>query len=107
MTDRRAHFRMLDSELVIVHWREGSQDLEQLGNVDDVSLGGMRVRVDFPIPVGAAVEISYESLFRGMLTGIVKYHLERHEGIFIGIEFTGESPESMLLLYPELFSVAQ
>lgn len=105
MADRRAHTRMLDCELVIVHWCEGGHDLEQLGNVDDVSLGGMRVRVDYPIPVGTTVKISYESLFNGTLIGTVEHHLERPEGVFLGIGFDIDNVHSMLLFLPELFSV--
>jgi hypothetical protein len=104
MIERRAHPRLLDCGLVVVHWNDDTRDLQQLGNVDDVSLGGVRVRVDHPIPVGSTVKISYESLFNGMLTGTVKHHLERSEGIFLSIGFDMENVDSMLLFYPELFS---
>ena len=105
MPDRRAHARLLDCELVVVHWNDGSRDLEQLGNVDDVSLGGMRVRVDHPIPVDSVVKISYESLFDGMLTGTVKHISEQLDGVFLGIAFdTGTDDSSYPAVYPELFS---
>jgi hypothetical protein len=104
MTERRKHIRLLDCELVVVHWNDGSRDLQQLGNVDDVSLGGMRVRVDHSIPVGTAIEISYESLFDGAIIGTVKHCQERPEGNFLGVAFDSKNVESMLLLYPDLFS---
>lgn len=104
MIERRAHPRLLDCELVVVHWNNGTERLQQLGNVDDVSRGGMSVRVDDPIPVGSTVKISYESLFNGLLTGTVKHHLERPEGVFLGIAFDIANVDSMLLFYPELFS---
>ena len=104
MIERRAYPRLLDCGLVVVHWNDDTRDLQQLGNVDDVSLGGMRIRVDHPIPLGSTVKISYESLFSGVLTGTVKHHLERPEGVFLSIGFDMENVDSMLLFYPELFS---
>ena len=104
MTDRRAHIRLLDCELVIVHWKDGDRDLQQLGNAEDVSLGGMRVHVDHPIPVGSAVKISYESLFSDMLTGTVKHRVEGPEGVSLGIGFETENLDSRLISCPELFA---
>lgn len=91
MIERRAHPRLLDYELVVVHWNEGTDDLQQLGNVDDVSLGGMGIRVDYSIPVGTPVQISYESAALGTLTGVVRYYLNRPEGVFLGIELSEEA----------------
>ena len=100
MINRRYHVRLLDCELVILHWSEHAQSVQLLANVDDVSLGGIRVRVDQAIPVGAKVRISYETLFDNVLTGVVKYQLERPEGIFLGIEFVEQTAEPMLALQP-------
>ena len=91
MTERRAHPRLLDCELVIVHWNDGSNELQQLGNVDDVSLGGIGIRCDYSIPVGTVVQISYEAESGGTLSGVVKYYLERPEGVFLGIELSDKA----------------
>jgi len=98
MTDRRAHTRLTDCELVVVHWNDKSRNLQQLANVADVSSGGMCLRVDHSIPVGATVKISYESLFDGILPGRVKHQVQRPEGLFLGVGFDTNDIDPMFLL---------
>ncbi len=59
MIERRAQHRITASDLVIVGWHDGIGKLNQLGNVLDVSLGGMGVLVYDALPVGTPVTISY------------------------------------------------
>ena len=59
MTERRSHPRVLDSELVMVCWEENSKKFNQLGNIRDLSLGGIGVLVGHSLPVGTSVTISY------------------------------------------------
>jgi hypothetical protein len=101
MPERRSQPRLLDSELVMIGWVERQMTLKQLGNVNDISLGGMGIRVDHPLPVGTSVTICYDSP-NGMLTGTVRHHSKGLDGHFLGIELDGLSKDSMLHFQPEL-----
>lgn len=102
MSERRSQVRLFDSELVMVGWRAGPTDLKQLGNVVDVSLGGIALRVDQALPLGTTVEISYGFCEDDSLTGTVKHVSERPEGYFLGVEFASDSKDSALHFRPEL-----
>lgn len=97
MTDRRSQPRYLDCELVVLHWQNGEERMQQLGNVDDASLGGLGIRVDYSIAAGTPVTISYESPALDLLHGVVKYAVDRPEGVFLGIELSEESTRHMTL----------
>lgn len=99
MTERRLQPRLLDSELIMVSWIDDGVRLNQLGNVKDLSLGGMGILADRALPLGTAVAISYGE---GELAGIVRHTSELVDGHFIGIEFVGGSRNSTLHFQPEL-----
>lgn len=104
MTERRSQPRLLDCELVTVCWQEDAENRNQLGNVNDVSLGGVGVQVDHSIPIGAAVTIYYNSLFDSPLSGVVRHRSEHPNGFSLGIEFVGDSDHTKVHSYPELFT---
>jgi PilZ domain-containing protein len=102
MLERRSQVRLDDCELVMIGWVESEKNLKQLGNVNDVSLTGMGIRVDYPLPVGTSVTIAYDSLSNGTLTGTVRHHSHGLDGHILGIELMGASKDSTLHFQPEL-----
>jgi PilZ domain len=84
---------------VLVGWHDGIGKLNQLGNVLDLSLGGMGVLVYDALPVGTPVTISYGY---GELSGAVRHSSEVIDGTLIGIEFDEASKNSTLHIQPEL-----
>jgi hypothetical protein len=99
MTERRLQPRLLDSELLMVSWEDNGVKLNHLGNVKDLSLGGMGILIGCALPVGTLVKVSYGE---GELAGIVRHHSELVDGHFIGIEFLDGSKNSTLHFQPEL-----
>jgi hypothetical protein len=99
MTERRLHPRLSDSDLILVSWDENGVRLNQLGNVKDLSLGGMGILLDRAFPVGTVVTVSYGE---GELTGVVRHNSELIDSQLIGIEFAESSKNSALHFQPEL-----
>jgi hypothetical protein len=83
----------------MVGWHDGIGKLNQLGNVQDLSLDGMGILVHDALPVGTPVTITYGY---GQLSGTVRHSSELIEGVFIGIEFDEFSKNSTLHFQPEL-----
>jgi PilZ domain-containing protein len=102
MRERRSQVRLSDSELVMIGWVEKEKSFKQLGNVNDISLDGMGIRVDYPLPVGTSVTISYDALSNGTLIGTVRHHSQGLDGHILGIELEGRSKDSTLHFQPEL-----
>ncbi len=100
LTERRSQLRLLDCELVMLSWTESSIEYKQLGNVEDVSLGGLGLVVDHPLPPGTPVRIAYGE--DSLLRGTVKHHSERDGNHYIGVEFDEDSRNSTLHFQPEL-----
>ena len=97
--ERRLQPRLVDSELVMICWEENATSLKQLGNVDDVSLGGVGLVVGQALPVGTPVQVSYGE---GVLAGIVRHHTPRGDDHIVGIEFVGDSKDSVQHFHPDL-----
>ena len=102
MKERRAQGRLLDCEFVIVTWEQGSQTVKQIGNIDNLSSGGMGVLVEQPIPIGDSVTVSYDG--GDGLTGIVRHHSRNSGRHLVGIEFSENSKESALHFQPEFLT---
>jgi PilZ domain-containing protein len=99
MGERRTQPRITACDLVLVGWHDGIGKLSQLGNVEDLSLGGMGILVHDDLPVGTPVTVTYGY---GELGGIIRHSSARNPGVFIGIEFDEFSKNSMLHFQPEL-----
>jgi hypothetical protein len=99
MGERRTQPRITACDLVLVGWHDGIGKLNQLGNVEDLSLGGMGLLVYDDLPVGTPVTVTYGY---GELRAVVRHSSNRDHGIFIGIEFDEFSRNSMLHFQPEL-----
>ena len=102
MSEKRLHSRLLDCDLVMIGWDGGSTVCKQLGNITDISFGGIRVRVDHPLTVDTPVTICYESLSNGLILGIVRHHTTIRTEHILGIEFAAASNESTAPFQPEL-----
>jgi PilZ domain len=100
--ERRSCTRLADSQLVMLRWEEHSATLKQLGNVADISPGGLGVLADHSIPVGTAVTVSCPSFSDFALNGIVKHLSRRSDCYFIGIEFASLSDTAALQFQFEL-----
>jgi PilZ domain len=99
MTERRLQPRLTACELVMVGWHDGAGKLNQLGNVQDLSLDGMGILIHDALPVGTPVTVSYGY---GELTGTVRHSSQLIDATFIGIEFDEASKNSILHFQPEL-----
>jgi PilZ domain len=99
MNERRSQPRLEDSELVTLEWEQDGMRSQQLGNVEDVSLDGMGIVLDSPLPVGTCVTVSYG---QGELSAIVRHCSRLIDGVYVGIEFTGDSKGSTLHFDPKL-----
>jgi hypothetical protein len=99
MNEQRSQARVLDVELVMISWEESSLTCKQLGNVEDLSPDGISVVVDYALPVGSSVTISYGE---GGLNGIVRDYVPCADGYLTSIEFTEDSKNSALHFQPEL-----
>lgn len=99
IAERRAQPRLTASELVMIGWHDGAGKLNQLGNVQDLSLDGMGILVHDALPVGTPVTVSYGY---GELTGTVRHSSQLIDATFIGVEFDETSKNSILHFQPEL-----
>ena len=102
MTDTRAHPRMLCSDLVEVFYLdETGHPRRATANLEDISLSGICIQVDQPIPLGAAVHVSHS---KGTFQGSVRYCLFREIGYFLSVQLAPDcqwspdtySPEHLL-----------
>jgi hypothetical protein len=86
--DRRSEPRLEDSELAVLTWEENGTTLQQIGNVDNLSLNGAGIVADYPLPLSTPISLTYGE---GELTAVVRHCKPLDEGHFIGVEFTGDS----------------
>lgn len=86
------------AELARVNWVIGQQRFETTEAVlEDISALGGCVQLEEPIPVGAAVMLT----FRGeRFNGRVRYCVAGEFGHFIGIKFASDTPWSQDLALP-------
>jgi len=84
MTETRAHARMLCSDLVEVFYRdETGHPRRAMANLEDISLSGICIQVDKPIPLDTVVHINHR---KGAFHGNVRYCLFREIGYFLGVQ---------------------
>jgi hypothetical protein len=89
MAERRIETRLLCADLVNLDWTDkAGQKRRAVANLEDISLLGACVQLDFPMPLGTVVRVKYP---QGKLSGTVKYCVFREIGYFTGIEFDAGS----------------
>lgn len=85
MTDRRAEARMLCADLVDVRWKDKSgRNKKAVANLEDISLSGICLQLDAPIPIDTVLRISHP---KAAFEGNVRYCLFREIGYFVGVQF--------------------
>jgi hypothetical protein len=99
MNERRSQDRVHDVDLVMISWEENSSRYKQLGNVEDLSPDGISMVIEYTLPVGSSVTISYGE---GGLNGVIRHCTPCADGYWAGIEFTEDSKDSTLHFQPEL-----
>jgi hypothetical protein len=99
MLDRRNETRMLCADLVDIQWKDKAGKMKKgVANLEDISLSGACLQVDFPVPLQSTLKISYP---KGRFEGKVKYCVYREIGYFLGIEFEPESRWSIRKFKPQ------
>lgn len=82
--NRREDRRLLCAELVQLVWEdESGRQRRRVANLEDISLSGLCLQVESPIPAGTAIAMLYGD---GELVGIIRYCRFQDCGYFLGIE---------------------
>jgi hypothetical protein len=85
MTEKRAEARMLCADLVDVRWKDKlGRTRTAVANLEDISLSGVCLQLDTPIPIETHVEITHS---KAVFQGNVRYCLFRDIGYFLGVQF--------------------
>ena len=85
MAERRAEARMLCADLVHVRWKDKTgRSQKAVANLEDISLSGVCLQLDSPIPRDTRVEIRHP---KAAFEGSVRYCLYRDIGYFLGVQF--------------------
>ncbi len=98
-TNRRGDDRLLCAELVQIIWQdEMGRERRKVANLEDISLTGVCLQVESPIPAGTALAILYGD---GELLGSIRYCREEDCGFFLGVELSEGSRWSSQHYKPE------
>jgi len=82
--DRRENDRLLCAEIVQLVWQDESHHQRRsVANLEDISLSGLCLQVESPIPTGTDIAMEYGD---GELVGTVRYCQFQECGYFLGIE---------------------
>jgi hypothetical protein len=82
--NRRGPNRLLCAELVELSWLDQSgRSHHRVANLEDISLSGVCLQVESPIPSGTSLSVSYGD---GELLGTVRYCRYEGMGYFLGVE---------------------
>ena len=98
MQERRNDKRMLCAELVEVLWEQGGRHCRRIANLEDISLSGICLHVEKPIPAGTRITMRYGD---GQLFGSIRYCVFREIGYFLGIQLEADCRWSSLHFRPE------
>lgn len=98
-SDRRGGDRLLCAELVQMIWHdEMGRERRRIANLEDISLTGVCLQVEQPIPAGTAIAVQYGD---GELLGKIRYCRHQDMGYFLGIELAEGSRWSTQHYKPE------
>lgn len=99
MAERRVETRLLCADLVNIDWTDkAGRECTAVANLEDISLNGLCVQLDFPVPLHTEVGVEHP---KGKLIGTVRYCVFREIGYFIGIEFDPNSHWSPASFRPQ------
>lgn len=98
-SDRRTGDRMLCAELVQLIWQdEAGRERRRVANLEDISLTGVCLQVEHPIPAGTPIAILYGD---GELLGTIRHCRHQDCGYFLGVELSENSRWSSQHYKPE------
>jgi hypothetical protein len=98
MQERRSDERMMCAELVEVLWEQGGRQCRRIANLEDISLSGICLHIEKPIPAGTRIVMRYGD---GQLSGTIRYSVYREIGYFLGIQLEENCRWSSLHFRPE------
>jgi hypothetical protein len=76
---------MLCADLICVHWKDQSGRAQKsMANLEDISLSGVCIQMDNPLPPDTAVRITSDKV---EFEGTARYCVFRETGYFIGVQF--------------------
>jgi hypothetical protein len=82
--NRRNNNRLLCAEIVQLVWDDPSgRQRRSVANLEDISLSGLCLQVENPIPTGTPIAMEYGD---GELVGTIRYCRFQEWGYFLGIE---------------------
>jgi hypothetical protein len=82
--NRRDNNRLLCAEIVQLVWDDPSgRQRRSVANLEDISLSGLCLQVENPIPTGTPIAMEYGD---GELVGTIRYCRFQDWGYFLGIE---------------------
>jgi hypothetical protein len=82
--NRRDNNRLLCAEIVQLVWDDSSgRQRRSVANLEDISLSGLCLQVENPIPTGTPIAMEYGD---GELVGTIRYCRFQEWGYFLGIE---------------------
>ena len=82
--NRREDNRLLCAEIVQLAWQDATgRQRRCVANLEDISLAGLCLQLENPIPAGTPVAMEYGD---GELVGTVRYCRFQECGYFLGIE---------------------
>ena len=82
--DRRVEPRMLCADLVDIRWKDQAGRTRHIvANLEDISLSGICLQVESPIPAGTDIAMHYGD---GQLVGTIRYCRYQGMGYFLGVE---------------------
>ena len=82
--DRREENRLLCAELVELIWEDDAgRARRRVANLEDISLSGVCLQVESPIPAGTDIAVHYGD---GQLVGTIRYCRYQDTGYFLGVE---------------------
>lgn len=76
---------MLCADIVDVRWKDkAGRSRKALANLEDISLSGVCLQMDTPVPIHTNLRISHP---KAEFQGSVRYCLFRETGYFMGVQF--------------------
>jgi hypothetical protein len=86
MLERRIEPRLLCADLISVHWKDKSGRLRRAtANLEDISLSGMCLQLDTPVPRETLLRIGVDP--RNRFQARVRYCVFRETGYYLGVQF--------------------
>jgi hypothetical protein len=89
---------MLCAELVEVLWERDGRHYRRIANLEDISLSGICLHLEKPIPAGTRIVMRYGN---GRLFGTIRYCVFREIGYFLGIQLEDNCQWSSFHFQPQ------